>query len=52
MRIVSDNGLEGLVGALAGVGGGVGSLRLTHEGRLVAIARPDEGKLRPEVVLV
>jgi tRNA pseudouridine55 synthase len=26
-------------------------VRLTHEGRLIAIARPDEGKLRPEVVL-
>ena len=28
-----------------------GSVRLTHDGRLIAIARPDEGKLRPEVVL-
>jgi tRNA pseudouridine55 synthase len=26
-------------------------VRLTHEGRLVAIAREEEGKLRPEVVL-
>jgi tRNA pseudouridine55 synthase len=26
-------------------------VRLTHEGRLIAIARPDEDKLRPEVVL-
>jgi tRNA pseudouridine55 synthase len=27
-------------------------VRLTHEGRLIAIARPDEEVLRPEVVLV
>jgi tRNA pseudouridine55 synthase len=26
-------------------------VRLTHQGRLIAIARPDEGKLRPQVVL-
>jgi tRNA pseudouridine55 synthase len=28
-----------------------GNVRLTHAGRLIAIARPDEGTLRPEVVL-
>jgi tRNA pseudouridine55 synthase len=27
-------------------------IRLTHDGRLIAIARPDEDRLRPEVVLV
>jgi tRNA pseudouridine55 synthase len=32
-------------------GGGEGRLRLTHEGRLVAIARRDGENLRPEVVL-
>jgi tRNA pseudouridine55 synthase len=32
-------------------GPAVGHVRLTHDGRLIAIARPDEGKLRPEVVL-
>ena len=36
------------------VPGGVGAdrVRLTHDGRLIAIARPEEEKLRPEVVLV
>jgi tRNA pseudouridine55 synthase len=29
-----------------------GRVRLTHEGRLIAIARPDEDMLRPEVVLI
>jgi tRNA pseudouridine55 synthase len=32
-------------------GGGEGRVRLTHGGRLIAIARPDDDKLRPEVVL-
>jgi tRNA pseudouridine55 synthase len=32
-------------------GKGEGRVRLTHEGSLIAIARPDQDKLRPEVVL-
>jgi tRNA pseudouridine55 synthase len=32
-------------------GGGEGRVRLTHDGRLIAIARPDDEVLRPEVVL-
>jgi hypothetical protein len=27
-------------------------VRLTHDGRLIAVARPDGENLRPEVVLV
>jgi tRNA pseudouridine55 synthase len=36
---------------VAVAGSSRGNVRLTHAGRLIAIARPDEGKLRPEVVL-
>jgi tRNA pseudouridine55 synthase len=32
-------------------GTGEGRVRLTHEGSLIAIARPDDDRLRPEVVL-
>jgi hypothetical protein len=31
---------------------GNGRVRLTHEGHLIAVARPDGENLRPEVVLV
>lgn len=43
------------VGHGASVAGGAtvaGRVRLTHEGRLMAVARPDGENLRPEVVLV
>jgi tRNA pseudouridine55 synthase len=33
-------------------GDAVGRVRLTHDGRLIAVARPDGENLRPEVVLV
>jgi tRNA pseudouridine55 synthase len=36
---------------VAVAGGQQGRVRLTHDGRLVAVAREEEGKLRPEVVL-
>jgi tRNA pseudouridine55 synthase len=36
---------------VAVAGGGEGRVRLTHEGRLIAVARPDGENLRPEVVL-
>jgi tRNA pseudouridine55 synthase len=36
---------------VAVAGGGEGRVRLTHGGRLIAVARPDGENLRPEVVL-
>ena len=37
--------------AVAGTDVGEGSVRLSYEGRLLAVARPEEGQLKPEVVL-
>jgi hypothetical protein len=38
--------------AVPGDGPGERRVRLTHDGRVIAIARPDGENLRPEVVLV
>jgi tRNA pseudouridine55 synthase len=51
-RELTDEEAERVSHGVGVSGGGAGSVRLTHSGRLIAVARPDGENLRPEVVLV
>jgi tRNA pseudouridine55 synthase len=50
-RGLTDEEAEAVSHGVPVPGGGEGRVRLTHDGRLVAVARPDGENLRPEVVL-
>ncbi len=50
-RELTDEEAERVSHGVQVPGGGEGRLRLTHDGRLIAVARPDGENLRPEVVL-
>jgi tRNA pseudouridine55 synthase len=51
-RELTDEEVERVSHGVGVTGGGVGSVRLTRGGRLIAVARADGENLRPEVVLV